>query len=568
MSSIDWIVLCVTLAGIIIYGVYKGRGQTGVDSFILAGKNQSWHTVLIGIMATQASAVTFLSGPGQSFSDGMRFVQYYFGLPLAMIVISMVFIPYFQKQNVYTAYQFLDQRFDRKTRLFTGILFLFSRGISTGMSVLAPAIVLSAIFQINIIWSSILIGGFLIIYSITGGAKAIGYTQKLQFAIIMGAMLLAGIWVVRMLPLDVGFGDALMLAGKSGKMNVITTDFNLNDKFNIWSGIIGGFFLALSYFGTDQSQVGRYLSGKDLKSARMGILMNGVLKIPMQFLILLVGVLLFSFFTLKPGPIFYNEYAWEQVSQAAPEATATLQQAFEEQSAHSRQLGLELIAAERTGNTEQVAATQAALHQSQMLSDSMRGEVGTLIRAHNIPAEGRDVNYVFLYFVQKYLPVGVVGLVFAIIFLASWSSISAALNSLASATLLDFHLLLSKRTLSVKHELFFARLYTLLWGLFSIFTAIFIGQRMGSLIEAVNELGSLFYGPILGIFLVAFFFKKVKGSATFYAALLAELVVFIFYWFDVVAFLWLNVVGAFAVIIFALLIEAMRPRKSLSESPS
>lgn len=566
MSIIDWIVLCVTLTGIIIYGVYKGRGQTGVDSFILADKNQSWHTVLIGIMATQASAVTFLSGPGQSFSDGMRFVQYYFGLPLAMIVISMVFIPYFQKQKVYTAYQFLDQRFDRKTRLFTGILFLFSRGISTGLSVLAPAIVLSAIFQINIIWSSLLIGGFLIIYSITGGAKAIGYTQKLQFAIIMGAMLLAGIWIVRMLPADVGISDALLLAGKSGKMNVVTTDFNLNNKFNIWSGIIGGFFLALSYFGTDQSQVGRYLSGKDLKSARMGILMNGVLKIPMQFLILLVGVLLFSFFTLKPGPIFYNEYAWEQVRQASPDESAALQQAFAHQTEESRKLGLDLIAAERSGAGEEVVALQTALNQSQALSDSMRKEVGALIQQNGIAAEHKDVNYVFLYFVQSYLPVGIVGLVFAIIFLASWGSISAALNSLASATLLDFHLLMSKRTLSVKRELFFARLYTLLWGLFSIFTAIFIGQRMGSLIEAVNELGSLFYGPILGIFLVAFFFKKVKGSATFYAALLAEVVVLIFYWYDVVAFLWLNVVGAFAVIIFSLIIEALRKRTPIAES--
>lgn len=564
MSIIDWIVLVVTLAGIILYGVYKGRGQTGVDSFILAGKKQSWHTVLIGIMATQASAITFISGPGQSFADGMRFVQYYFGLPLAMIVISMVFIPYFQKQNVYTAYQFLDQRFDRKTRLFTGILFLFSRGISTGMSVLAPAIVLAAIFQISIVWSSILIGGFLIIYTMRGGAQAIGYTQKLQFGIIMGAMLLAGIWVVKLLPHGVGLSDALMLAGKSGKMNIVTTEFNLNDKFNVWSGIIGGFFLALSYFGTDQSQVGRYLSGKDIKAARMGILMNGMVKIPMQFLILLIGVLLFAFFTLKSGPIFFNEYAWNQVKSIQPHAASALEDNYALQSDKVQSLGYALLEANKNHNQVEIKAIQQELQYAQYQTDSLRKEVSKIISESGIPAEHKDVNYVFLYFVKKHLPVGIVGLVFAIIFLASWGSISAALNSLASATLMDFHLVVSKKKLSNESELFYARLYTLLWGLFSIFIAIVIGQRMGSLIEAVNELGSLFYGPILGIFLVAFFFKGIKGSATFYAAILAEIIVFVCYKWDIVAFLWLNVVGAFAVILVAALFQYFLPQKNQS----
>lgn len=550
MSTIDWIILCSTLLGIIIYGVYKSCGQTGSDSFILAGKNQPWYTVLIGIMATQASAITFISGPGQSYSDGMRFVQYYFGLPLAMIVISAVFIPYFQKQKVYTAYQFLDTRFDRKTRIFTGILFLFSRGISTGMSVLAPAIVLSAIFHWNIELCSILIGGFLIIYSITGGAQAIAHTQKLQFAIIIGAMILAGVWVINLMPEGVGLSDALFIAGKADKLNVITTDFNLNDKFNIWSGIIGGFFLALSYFGTDQSQVGRYLTGKDLKSARMGILMNGIVKIPMQFLILLLGALLFSFFLLQKSPVFFNQSAWEQVKQAEPERMYEVEQAYQATTTDNEQITQLLLDANESGSTDQVNQLQIQLKDGIQRADSLRGTVTDVIKSHHLPVEEKDVNYVFLYFVQKYLPVGIVGLIFAIIFLASWGSISAALNSLASATLIDFHQLMRKGTMTNRQELTYARLYTLLWGVFSILIAIFIAKSMGSLIEAVNVLGSLFYGPILGIFLVAFFFKRIKGSATFWAVVVAELLVIYCYWYDVVAFLWLNVIGAIAVIIF------------------
>lgn len=562
MSTLDWIILSATLLCIIVYGIYKGRGQTGSDSFILAGKNQPWYTVLIGIMATQASAITFISGPGQSYSDGMRFIQYYFGLPLAMIVISAVFIPYFQKQKVYTAYQFLDTRFDRKTRIFTGILFLFSRGISTGMSVLAPAIVLSAIFHWNIEICSILIGGFLIIYSITGGAKAIAHTQKLQFAIIIGAMILAGVWVVRLMPEGVGLGEALLLAGKSGKLNVITTDFNLNDKFNIWSGVIGGFFLALSYFGTDQSQVGRYLTGKDLRSARMGILMNGIIKIPMQFFILLLGALLFSFFLLQKSPVFFNQYAWEQAQKARPDQMQLVGEEYQSTVNNNEAIAQRLLQADRNGTEAEVHHLQLQLQQGIHQSDSLRGTVTQVIRDHHLPVEEKDVNYVFLYFVQHYLPAGVVGLIFAIIFLASWGSISAALNSLASATLIDFHQLMRKKKMNNRQELAYARWYTLFWGIFSILTAIFIAKSMGSLIEAVNVLGSLFYGPILGIFLVAFFFKSIKGSATFWAVVVSEIIVIAFYWWDVVAFLWLNVVGALAVILLGALFQSFRRSRS------
>lgn len=566
MSIIDWIVLCVTLAFIIYLGIKKGQGQTGTDSYILAGKNMPWYTVLIGIMATQASAITFISGPGQAYSDGMRFLQYYFGLPIAMVVISAVFIPYFQKQKTFTAYQFLDQRFDRKTRLFTGFLFLFSRGISTGLSVFAPAIVLSAIFNWNIALCTVLIGGFLIIYTYIGGAQSIASTQKVQFAIILTAMLIAGFMVVKYLPEGVTFSDALYIAGKSDKLNVINTQFDLNDKYNIWSGLIGGFFLALSYFGTDQSQVGRYLTGKDLKQARMGILMNGIVKIPMQFLILLLGTLIFSLFVFIKGPVFYNAKAIEEVRKVAPAELADIEQKHAALSEENRQTAMTMIQARAADDGSEEQSQTASLQHGLAEMKGQKKEIAQLISDHELTVEKDDVNYVFLYFVKNYLPMGVVGLIFAIIFLASWGSISAALNSLASATLIDFHQVLRQQKMSPKEELKYARLYTLLWGLFSIGVAIFIATRMSSLIEAVNVLGSLFYGPILGIFLVAFFFKKIKGSATFWAAVVAEVIVFICYHLEWVSFLWLNVVGAFAVILFSSLLQIVFNQRAREEN--
>jgi SSS family solute:Na+ symporter len=325
MSSIDWIVLLVTLGGIITYGVYKGRGQRGSETYLMADRKMPWYVVLLGIMATQASAITFLSAPGQAYTDGMRFVQYYFGLPLAMVVICVTFIPIFQKLNVYTAYEYLEKRFDRKTRLLTSVLFLLSRGLSTGISIYAPSIILSSIMGWDIYLTNIIMGGLLIIYTYTGGAKAIAHTQKLQFLIILGSMAIAGYLVVYNLPADVSMGDALYVAGKSGKLNVITSGvsesgFDWKDRYNIWSGVIGGFFLALSYFGTDQSQVGRYLSAKDTRESRLGLLFNGLVKIPMQFAILLIGALLFAFYSFRPAPVHFNESALAAVATMQPEA--------------------------------------------------------------------------------------------------------------------------------------------------------------------------------------------------------------------------------------------------------
>lgn len=559
MSYADWIVLGLTLVLVVLYGLWKSKGQHGADTFVRAGKQMPWYVVLLGIMATQASAITFISGPGQAYTDGMRFIQYYFGLPLAMIVISAVFVPIFQKLNVYTAYEYLDKRFDRKTRLFTGILFLFSRGVSTGISVYAPAIVLSSIFGWNIYLANILIGGVLIIYSYAGGAQAIAHTQKVQFLIILGAMAFAGFLVVRLLPQGIGFTDALYIAGKTGKLNVITTNFDWEDKYNIWSGVIGGFFLALSYFGTDQSQVGRYLSGKDLRQTRLGLLLNGMIKIPMQFGILLIGALLFAFFTINKGPLFFNESAAQKVAQASPEAYQPLYIEHELTVNHNQKTALDLLALR--GKSGEEAGQQRfllinELNKGNTLLTEQRREVSQLITKNKatIAEPESDVNYVFLYFVQHYLPIGAAGLIFAIIFLASWSSISAAVNALASSSLIDFHQVLLRRALSEKEQLRYGRLYTLLWGGFGILVACF-ATKMGSLIEAVNELGSLFYGAILGIFLTAFFLKWVKGKAVFVASILAELGVLVVYFNDWVSFLWLNVIGALLVIVFAVIIE-------------
>lgn len=547
MSTIDWIVLLATLAGIILYGVFKSRNLHGSASYLMADKNMPWYIVLLGIMATQASAITFISAPGQAYTDGMRFVQYYFGLPIAMIVISISFIPIFRKLNVYTAYQYLESRFDRKTRVLTSVLFLLSRGLSTGISIYAPAIILSSILGWNIYLTNVIMGGLLLVYTYSGGAKAVAHTQKLQFLIILGSMAIAGYLVVAQLPGDMNFGDALYVAGKAGKLNVITTDFDWKDKYNIWSGIIGGFFLALSYFGTDQSQVGRYISGKNLRESRMGLLMNGMVKIPMQFAILLIGALLFAFYSFQPSPVYFNRQAYSVLQQQDP---AMAQHIETEYNSLQNQYAQQAVAiANDRDNVALVADFKATQQQMSALRDTVRQHINRVAPT----SDNGDTNYIFLYFVKNNLPMGLVGLLFAIIFLASWGSISAALNSLAASSMMDIQLLNNKEELTEVQQLRYGRLHTLFWGVFSIIVAMFATQ-MGSLIEAVNVLGSLFYGTILGIFLVAFYMKRINGHSVFYAALVTEVLVVVIYLLDVISFLWLNVIGALLVVFISLLI--------------
>src|SRR5690554_4638460 len=483
MSKLDWIVLCVTLIGTIIYGIFKGNGQKNANSYLLANQQMPWYVVMLGIMATQASAITFLSAPGQAYTDGMRFVQYYFGLPLAMIVISITFIPIFQRLKVYTAYEFLEQRFDQKTRVLTSFFFLLSRGLSTGISIYAPSIILSTILDWNIYLTNILTGGLLLIYTYTGGAKAVAHTQKLQFLIILGTMAFAGYLLIQNLPGNVSFSDALFIAGKSGKLNVITTEFDLNDRYNIWSGIIGGFFLALSYFGTDQSQVGRYISAKNTRTGRIGLLLNGLVKIPLQFSILLIGALLFAFFALKPAPVYFNERSFNLSENTYPQIASDF--TAEHNILQDKQIALSnQLLAERDNGSETLNNTVQEYKLNQQKITELHSQVETTINETGISIEKTDTNYIFLYFVQNILPPGMIGMLFAVIFLASWGSISAALNSLASSSYKDIQLSFYRGEHDDQKQLVYSRLHTLVWAIFSIGVAMFATQ-MGSLIEAV-----------------------------------------------------------------------------------
>ncbi|MEJ7675521.1 MAG: sodium:solute symporter [Chitinophagaceae bacterium] len=537
MSSIDWIVLFTTLTVIIVYGIYKSRATKNLEGYFLSNRSMPWYLVLLSIMGTQASAITFLSAPGQAYTDGMRFVQYYFGLPLAMIIICIVFVPIFRKLKVYTAYEFLENRFDLKTRTFTSFLFQLSRGLSTGISIYAPSLILSSLLGWNIHLTNIIMGGLLIIYTVSGGARAVAYTQKLQLIIIIIGMAIAGYMVVHLMPADIGFAEALQIGGDNNKMNVITsgmtdTGFNWKDKYNIWSGVIGGLFLALSYFGTDQSQVGRYLTAKDDKESKLGLLINGLVKIPMQFLILMIGVLVFAFYQNNKEPIYFND---TQINAA--------KSTIKKDSLISLENQYSLIAVSNDPNSYNEQKATIKKQYKDVLKRALPGE------------DVNDTNYIFLRFVIDYLPKGLVGLLIAVIFLAAWGSIAAALNALASCTVVDIHKKFINKELTEKMDYKISKLYTLLWGIFCIAVAEFASNLGNSLIETVNILGSLFYGVILGIFLVAFWIKQIKGHAVFYAALISELLVIIIYKADIISFLWLNVIGALLVIIIGIIFQ-------------
>lgn len=567
MSWIDWIILVCTLSCIIGYGVYKSSATKNLEGYFLSNRNMPWYLVLLGIMGTQASAITFLSAPGQAYTDGMRFVQYYFGLPIAMVILSITFVPLFHKLKVYTAYEFLEQRFGVKTRTFTSFLFLLSRGLSTGISIYAPSIILSSILGWDIFWTNIFMGGLLIIYTVTGGAKAVAYTQQLQLAIIFFGMGLAAYYMIQGMPAGFGVKEALEVGGAAGKMNIITTGFtedgfNWKDKYNIISGILGGLFLALSYFGTDQSQVGRYITAKDTQESKLGLLMNGMVKIPMQFLILMIGIFMFTFYQFVATPIFFNQ--------------------VEEKKLLSSPRQFEAIQIQKQFDATQIAKQQALLNWKQepekakshwlqlnATSDSLRKSYQALMKLPEVQADSNDTNYIFIRFVIDYLPRGWVGLLIAIIFLAAWGSIAAALNSLASSTMVDFYQRFRKpnnQNDSTNQDYRLSKWITFGWGIFCIAVAQF-ASGMGSLIEAVNVLGSLFYGVMLGIFLVAFYIKSIQGTAVFYAAIIGELIVVALYLLDDyniigLGFLWLNVAGALVVILLGWLFQSFFVNRS------
>ena len=557
MSQIDWIVLATTLSFIVLYGIYRSRGQQNMDDYLLAGQSLPWYHVCLSVMATQASAITFLSAPGQGFADGMRFVQFYFGLPLAMVVLSVTFVPIFHKLKVFTAYEFLENRFDARVRIFTAILFLISRGLATGLSIYAPSIILATILGWDIYWTNILMGSIVLIYTVSGGTKAISHTHLQQMLIVSVAMFAAGWMVVHLLPADVGFVDALKIAGKAGRLNTIDFHFDPNSRYNIWSGLIGGFFLQLSYFGTDQSQVGRYLTGESIGQSRLGLMMNGLLKIPMQFLILLVGVLVFVYYEFNAAPVFFNKVETDKLKTSiyAPDY-----QQLEQQHAQLSQQKLQIAPALQNALAQDNAAAIARYQteikaNDEALKDVKKGVVA-LIKKNSPSGDTSDINYVFLRFVLDNLPIGLIGLLIAVIFSASMGSVAAAYNSLASTTVIDIYKRSFRPVATEQHYLAASRVATVGWGLFCIVIAQY-ASKLGSMIEAVNVVGSLFYGVILGIFLVAFYAPKIGAKATFWAAILGEIAVVACWHYEIMAFLWLNVVGCLLVVGFAWLLELM-----------
>ncbi len=529
--------------------MYRSRTASKNLAGYFKGNNKlPWYLVLLGIMGTQASAITFISGPGQAFSDGMRFVQYYFGLPLAMIVICITFVPVFHKLKVYTAYEYLETRFDKRTRTFAAIIFLVGRGLSTGISIVAPSIVLSTILGWNVYTTNIIMGGVVIIYTLAGGAKAVAYTQQLQFVIILLGLCIVAYFAVHLLPAGVGYTQALATANDAHKLNIITTgvtstgSFDWNDKFNVVSGIIGGFFLALSYFGTDQSQVGRYISASSVRESRKGLLLNGLFKIPMQFAILFIGVLIFSYYQYRAAPINFNKHNVSSMLQSAQKDSALYYTNAYDQ--------------------EQKALQYSNIHhikdsllywQNKALETKLKYNQ---LASHTIPKlDVKDSDYVLMHFVTTQLPIGLVGLLIAMLFLAAWGSIAAALNALASSTIIDIHKQYKHNLTTEGKEYTYAKRYTLAWGIFCIIAAQ-CASSMGSLIVAVNVLGSLFYGIMLGIFLIAFYVKYVKATAIFIAAVIGQLSIFyIYFMFHFQGFLWLNVIGVVIVLVLSVILQ-------------
>lgn len=563
MSSIDWIVLILTLLSIVAYGIYKSKNVKTIDGYILSDRSLPWYTVGLSVMATQASAITFLSAPGLAYTSGMSFVQFYFGLPLAMIVLCVTFIPIFHKLKVYTAYEFLEKRFDVNTRVLTASLFLIQRGISTGITIFAPAIILSSVLHVDLTLTTLGIGSLVVIYTVYGGTKAVSYTQLLQMGIIFAGLLLAGILVVHLLPTNIGFRDALHIAGKSGKTNAIDFKLDLSNQYTVWTGLIGGFFLQLSYFGTDQSQVGRYLTGASIKESRMGLLMNGLLKVPMQFCILLIGILVFAYYQYHTPPLFFNEAEVNKLEQSEHRETYKGIMQKHEQISQEKTLVIQnLTSALDQDDETKVDGIRSQLQEYNNQEKVLREDLVKLMKKNDVEADTNDNNYIFLRFVIDVFPKGLIGLLIAIIFLASMGATASAINSLSSTTVIDIYKRFVKKGADDAHYLLASRISTLCWGIFTVIIALY-ANKLGNLLEAVNILGSLFYGTILGIFLVAFYAKSISGRAVFIAALITEVIIISLWKMDIMAFLWLNPIGAALVILFGFLIQALLPKRAV-----
>jgi SSS family solute:Na+ symporter len=570
MSQLDWAVLACALALMVVYGVWRGGRNRDLRGYLLAGKEMRWGTVALSIMATQASAITFLSTPGQAYADGMRFVQFYLGLPIAMVVLSVTAVPLYHRLKVYTAYEFLEGRFDLKTRALTAFLFLIQRGLAAGLTIFAPSLILSVILGWDLRVTILVIGGLVIVYTTSGGTRAVSRTQVLQATIILVGMGAAFLVLVASLPADVSFLDALRVAGKAGRLNAIDPSFSLTNRYTLWSGLIGGAFLQLSYFGTDQSQVQRYLAGRSVTHSRLGLLFNGLVKVPMQFVILLLGATVFAFYQFVAPPVFFNPVQTAKARASADGGRFTaLEQRYREAVAVREGRAREVLHSLKSGDTQAQAEAQQAFGLAGAEAEAVRAQAVALMRTNDPDADPSDTNYVFLSFVVKYLPAGLVGLVLAAVFAASMSASSAELNALASATVVDVYKCLLRPEAGEGRSVLVSRLATVLWGVFAIAFAQ-QASRLGSLVEAVNILGSLFYGTILGIFLAGFYVRRVSGTSVFAAAIVAEAAVLACYLFTPISFLWYNVLGCLAVVVLALLLEPLlgRPAAKSERRPA
>lgn len=568
MSLLDWIVLFGTLGVIVSYGMYKTRGQNSLDSYLRGRNSMNWWTIGLSIMATQASAITFLSTPGQAYESGMGFIQFYFGLPVAMIIISVVFIPMYYKLKVYTAYEYLEDRFDLKTRTLAAMLFIIQRGLASGITIYAPAIILSTLLGWNLTWTVVFIGTIVIIYTVSGGTAAVSITQKQQMAVMMGGMLLAGLIVIHLLP--VSFQEALYVAGGMEKLELVNFEFDPSERYNVWSGMTAAVFLFVSYFGTDQSQVQRYLSGQTLSQSRMGLIMNGFLKIPMQFIILFIGVMVFVFYQFYQPPVVFNTVQTTKLAESELSVDyQILESDFADNFESSRQTYQRYLQAIAVDDATLKATLKEELHSLKAAQEAIRDDVKDLIVKHDPLAETRDTDYVFMRFVMDHLPVGIVGLLFAVIFSAAMSSSASELNSLGSTSTIDLYKRSLRKDASDQHYVLSSKVFTSLWGGLAILFAIY-ASLFENLIQAVNLLGSLFYGTILGIFIVGFLIKWIKGSAVFLGALLSQGLILLVHFnngtglFGIVwniGFLWYNAIGCLAVILFSLVIQGLKGRK-------
>jgi Na+/proline symporter len=572
MQLFDWIVLIVTLLFIVIYGSWKTKGSKTVDDFILGNNETPWYTVGLSVMATQASAITFLSTPGQAYHDGMGFIQFYFGLPIAMVVICLTFIPIYHKYKVYTAYEYLEKRFDLKTRSLAAILFLFQRGLGTGLTIYAPAIILSAILGWNLTYMNIVIGVLVIFYTFSGGTKAVNVTQKQQMFVIMSGMFITFFLILHFLPNDMTFSNALHIAGANDKMKIVSFSTDPEDKYTIWSGITGGFFLALAYFGTDQSQVGRYLSGRSVRESQMGLIMNGLLKVPMQFFILLTGVMVFVFFQFNPVPLNFN-----------PNNKITIEKSAYKDEYHGleKQLNalsedkkvINLLYIDQLNQDYDNPILRKELIALSSKEKDLRDRAKEIILKADSNSETNDKDYVFFHFILNYLPKGLIGLLLAVIMSAAMSSTASGLNALASTTAIDIYKRNLKTEKSDKHYLNATKFFTLFWGIIAILFAC-IGTLFENLIQLVNIIGSIFYGTVLGIFLVGFYIKFVKAKAIFYSALISQITIFIIYYYAIaiypsgeekLGYLWLNFIGAMLTILLSSMMQATIFRRDKQE---